>query len=127
VRQRHRWMVMMPFEIAPSDARKIRSGELPGIDVVPDTELSREEAPRADDPRPWFGLHNLQRELVAGPFCYVCEEPYSDELEAQPCPGDPDGVDLRMPDAPAFGVTSVGRNERCPCGSGLKWKQCHGR
>lgn len=21
----------------------------------------------------------------------------------------------------------VGRNERCPCGSGLKWKRCHGR
>lgn len=21
----------------------------------------------------------------------------------------------------------VGRNESCPCGSGLKWKRCHGR
>jgi preprotein translocase subunit SecA len=24
-------------------------------------------------------------------------------------------------------VAKVGRNEPCPCGSGLKYKQCHGR
>lgn len=28
--------------------------------------------------------------------------------------------------APARAVTKVGRNERCPCGSGLKYKHCHG-
>lgn len=27
---------------------------------------------------------------------------------------------------PARTVTKVGRNERCPCGSGLKYKRCHG-
>ena len=31
-----------------------------------------------------------------------------------------------MPGAPARAVTKVGRNERCPCGSGLKYKYCHG-
>jgi hypothetical protein len=25
-----------------------------------------------------------------------------------------------------FGVPKVGRNERCPCGSGRKYKKCHG-
>ena len=25
------------------------------------------------------------------------------------------------------GVPKVGRNEPCPCGSGKKYKQCHGR
>ncbi len=28
---------------------------------------------------------------------------------------------------PAPPVPRVGRNERCPCGSGRKYKQCHGR
>ena len=32
----------------------------------------------------------------------------------------------RMSGAPARPVTKVGRNERCPCGSGLKYKHCHG-
>ena len=34
----------------------------------------------------------------------------------------------RMSGAPdrAVTVTKVGRNERCPCGSGLKYKHCHG-
>jgi hypothetical protein len=27
--------------------------------------------------------------LVAGPGCWVCEEPYTPELAAKPCPGDP--------------------------------------
>jgi hypothetical protein len=32
----------------------------------------------------------------------------------------------RMPGAPVSPVTKVGRNERCPCGSGLKYKHFHG-
>lgn len=125
---RHRWMVMMPFEVAPSDARKMTSGELPSIDEVPATQLAGGEVPRADDPRPWFGLHNIVRELVTVPFCYVCEQGYSDEVEAQPCPGDPNGEDLKMPPPPAgYQLGSVGRNDPCPCGSGLKFKKCHGQ
>jgi hypothetical protein len=32
----------------------------------------------------------------------------------------------RMSGAPVRAVTEVGRNERCPCGSGRKYKHCHG-
>jgi hypothetical protein len=32
----------------------------------------------------------------------------------------------RMSGAPVRAVRKVGRNERCPCGSGLKYKHCHG-
>ncbi len=32
----------------------------------------------------------------------------------------------RMSGAPDHAVTKVGRNERCPCGSGMKYKHCHG-
>ncbi len=31
-----------------------------------------------------------------------------------------------MSGQPMEGETKVGRNERCPCGSGLKYKHCHG-
>ena len=34
----------------------------------------------------------------------------------------------RAPQAPFVrGVPKVGRNEPCPCGSGKKYKQCHGQ
>lgn len=29
---------------------------------------------------------------VAGPMCYVCEEPYTAELAKKPCTGDPSGL-----------------------------------
>jgi hypothetical protein len=127
-RARHRWMVIMPFEIPASDARKMSTpGALPTIDQVPATELARGEVPLAEDPRPWFGLHNVVHELVSV-GCYVCEEPYSDEAEAAGCPGDPTGrttESLRLP-APRIGLSTVGRNDPCPCGSGKKYKRCHG-
>ena len=41
-------------------------------------------------------------------------------------PGDPDGSGAAGP-APAARVTAkVGRNDPCPCGSGKKFKRCHG-
>jgi len=32
----------------------------------------------------------------------------------------------KIPARPGEGTTKVGRNERCPCGSGMKYKHCHG-
>jgi preprotein translocase subunit SecA len=33
----------------------------------------------------------------------------------------------RQPALATAGVARVGRNEPCPCGSGKKYKQCHGK
>ena len=33
---------------------------------------------------------------------------------------------LRAKRSPLMSAPKVGRNERCPCGSGLKYKHCHG-
>jgi len=33
---------------------------------------------------------------------------------------------LKRASQPPFARVKVGRNERCPCGSGLKYKRCHG-
>ncbi len=34
--------------------------------------------------------------------------------------------DTEFPDVPAKQIPKVGRNEKCPCGSGIKYKKCHG-
>ena len=43
--------------------------------------------------------------------------------------GDGDSADTAVAVAPPFvrAGTKVGRNDPCPCGSGKKYKQCHGR
>ena len=39
----------------------------------------------------------------------------------------PDVLPDALPDLDArFGGTKVGRNDPCPCGSGRKFKKCHG-
>ena len=35
--------------------------------------------------------------------------------------------DTEFPDVPDKQVPKVGRNEKCPCGSSVKYKKCHGR
>lgn len=35
-------------------------------------------------------------------------------------------LSVKMAAQPKEAETKVGRNERCPCGSGLKYKHCHG-
>ena len=37
-----------------------------------------------------------------------------------------DGV-IKLHGAEAFEGMRVGRNDPCPCGSGKKYKQCHGK
>lgn len=34
--------------------------------------------------------------------------------------------DVEFPDVPDKQIPKVGRNEKCPCGSGVKYKKCHG-
>ncbi len=60
------------------------------------------EVPQADGEHTWVVMPAylvnptveqgvLDREnllYVTGPFCYWCEEPFSKELAARPCPGD---------------------------------------
>jgi preprotein translocase subunit SecA len=45
---------------------------------------------------------------------------YAEALEAA-------ATDARKPQLPARARQKVGRNEPCPCGSGKKYKHCHGR
>jgi preprotein translocase subunit SecA len=38
-----------------------------------------------------------------------------------------DAATVRVAAATAAGMPRVGRNDPCPCGSGKKYKQCHGK
>lgn len=37
------------------------------------------------------------------------------------------GDDISVATRPADDVPKVGRNDPCPCGSGKKYKNCHGK
>ena len=50
------------------------------------------------------------------------------ELEQAERAGTPQAASpMRRAAAPVRSVATVGRNEPCPCGSGKKFKQCHGK
>ena len=58
--------------------------------------------------------------------------PITGQAQAQPGPGPASGPGGQTPDVttPTTFVRDgekVGRNEPCPCGSGKKYKQCHGK
>lgn len=131
-------MAFVPFELTPEDARRMTvPGALPTIDEQPASELAADETPAPDDARPFLGLHNAVQELVTV-GCLECELPYSDAAEEAGClADDPQALaafalsqqDARRAGnvAPGMALGGVGRNDPCPCGSGLKYKKCHGR
>jgi preprotein translocase subunit SecA len=49
------------------------------------------------------------------------------DLEAAQRAGTPGGSAARPKAQPVKAAPTVGRNEPCPCGSGKKYKQCHGK
>ncbi len=50
-----------------------------------------------------------------------------DEAQQPAAPAQPAGAAPAVPDTYVREGRKVGRNEPCPCGSGLKYKQCHGK
>ena len=55
----------------------------------------------------------------------ILESPFT-EAERVEWTGSKLGVEMK-PMQPPRSVQKVGRNEPCPCGSGIKYKKCHGR
>jgi preprotein translocase subunit SecA len=95
--------------------------------VTPDesTELARARYLAADDPVQ--GNSGVQRALAAGPApgeeVVFAPEPGQAQPAATPVAAD-------APQAPIVKdalYDKVGRNDACPCGSGKKFKFCHGR
>ena len=70
-------------------------------------------------------------QLTAQPAESPRLEPAAAEQLLGPVPGKPQGathtnIGDGEPQKPARAVAKVGRNELCPCGSGKKYKRCHG-
>lgn len=143
--RRHRWMAVVPYEVTDQDAlRLVGLKPMRGADL-PITEVAGDQAPAVDDERPFLGTHNMQRDLVAV-ACWDCEISLTDaRLIDRQCAGQPEGelayvdasgcrtaADAARPPAERTGnlgpngLGTVGRNDPCPCGSGKKWKRCHG-
>jgi len=79
-------------------------------------------------------LHSAPQELHGGDEDYlshdnIAESGSSGSMDPASMPS-PEGrkVNLNLPKRkPSFSIESTGRNADCPCGSGLKYKQCCGK
>ncbi|MBL7811019.1 MAG: preprotein translocase subunit SecA [Bacteroidetes bacterium] len=83
-----------------------------GIDTGDSVEEARKPAPRKENNRVKAG----REDISGGPVMAGGMErpPMPEELE-------------RIPQAPIRSEVKVGRNDPCPCGSGKKFKNCHGQ
>ena len=93
--------------------------------VTPDesTELSKAQYQAADDPVQ--GNSGVQRALAAGPA--PGEEVVLAPDPSQPAAAAAAPVATMAPLVKDSVYDKVGRNDACPCGSGKKFKFCHGR
>jgi hypothetical protein len=134
----HAWRAVVQYRLTDDEARQLVQGYgHPEVDQAPVTPLAAGERPAAGDPRVFLSTHNLlhQETMV---ICWSCENGWSPELAAQPCGGEAASPlsDLAGTFASAPGPlgnvpegalsANVGRNDPCPCGSGQKFKRCHG-
>ncbi len=83
------------------------------VEIRTQEEVDREEAERRERLMRALQAQHAEAQALTAP-------PAIDPVFAQQDGGDPDaGTFVR-------GERKVGRNEPCPCGSGKKFKQCHG-
>ena len=87
-----------------------------------------EDVQRAEDER----RKAAERQMQASRAEAAAPPPITGQAQAQPGPGPASGPGGQTPDVttPTTFVRDgekVGRNEPCPCGSGKKYKQCHGK
>ncbi len=102
------------FETMISNMREGVTGQLMRVEVV--------QAPPADEQQelPYMEAHKLD------PVTGEDEMSYADATLSPAMAGSAQRVAERDPKNPAT-WGKVGRNEVCPCGSGKKYKHCHGR
>lgn len=123
---RHNWMAFMPYEITVEDGLRMLGEIETKVKATPGAhQVAGDRPPALDDDRPFFGTHNLRQDLVSI-GCINCEEPLTAENARGECPGDPHGNPVVRPQMLVGALGSVGRNDPCPCGSGKKFKKCHG-
>ncbi len=106
------------FESMLSRLREVVTGKLMHVELAPDDDVPMLEMAELPE----------MEALHFDPFSGDDEFEYDGEdvLVAQaPVRNKPIGVELNPQDPTTWG--KVGRNAPCPCGSGKKYKQCHGK
>ena len=100
------------LEVAQEHLQALRAGRAPSTSGL---EVSIPPYPQAQRPPP--------RPVVGAPPVLPTPQP------ARPAQSAPPQSKAGAPTTPAQSrpIPRVGRNERCPCGSGKKYKHCHGR
>jgi SEC-C motif len=129
---KHEWRAMIQYKLTDEEARQMVQGYgHPEVDYAPVTMLAGDQKPPVGDPRVFLGTHNMLRD-EAVVVCWNCEMAWDPELARKECTGEgifADGIQTNQ-GPPIGNVTAglgtVGRNDPCPCGSGLKFKRCHG-
>jgi len=82
-------------------------------------------APPEPEPLPVMEAHHIDASTGADEFGFASAVDFG-EPTLVPSGGEPAAAAVRDPNNPAT-WGRVGRNEACPCGSGKKFKHCHGR
>lgn len=124
---KHEWRAMIQYKLTDKEARQMVQGYgHPEIDDAPITLLATGEHPPVGDPRVFLGTHNMLRD-EAVVVCWGCEEAWSPDIADKPCPGESPLAGAPSIGNISIGLDTVGRNDPCPCGSGQKFKRCHGR
>lgn len=130
---KHEWRAVLQYKLTDEEARQLVEGYgHPEIDSAPDNYLASGEKPPTGDPRVWFGPHNILREEMVV-VCWNCELAWDPELARKECTGESIfAVGPALKEGQGIGnidpgvLIGVGRNDPCPCGSGVKFKRCHG-
>jgi uncharacterized Zn-finger protein len=122
----HEWRAIIQYRLNETEARQLVQGYgHPEVDNAPDRLLATGERPAVGDPRVFLGTHNMLRKDTVV-VCWNCEEAWTPELAGKSCSGESPLVDAPPLGNIRVGLGTVGRNDPCPCGSGLKFKRCHG-
>jgi hypothetical protein len=112
---------LFSFHDLRPEVRKAYADELINPDFTAEAEVDELFADKTDEFHEWIFLNNPQRQMIddaaGGLGAWIPLE----HSHATPEPV----VPVRL--APPPRETKVGRNEPCPCGSGKKFKQCHGK
>jgi hypothetical protein len=112
---------LFSFDDLRPEVRKAYADELINPDFTAEAEVDELFADKTDEFHELIFLNNPQRQMIddaaGGLGAWIPLE----HSHATPEPV----VPVRL--APPPRETKVGRNEPCPCGSGKKFKQCHGK
>ena len=72
-------------------------------------------------------FERMQDNIDASVSTFLCKMEIKQNFTAKPMEGQANDGKEKLKSEPVKNEKKVGRNDPCPCGSGKKYKQCHGK